>query len=127
MPVDHFSAIGVTLLKEKFALTSIPNVSGPHNVSFQAQVFFQGVPKFPVQRKTKIVSCASGWTCSDYNGTYNTSSASPLTFNYKCNTSGSTPTSTNAIQHTSTCTATTVAGAAKAVGEGGAPSITIEP
>lgn len=142
MPVDHFSAIGVTLLKEKFALTSIPNVSGPHNVSFQAQVFFQGVPKFPVQRKTRIVSCASGWTCSDYNGTYNTSSASPLTFNYKCNTSGSTPTSTfvwsttlvgadgvatNAIQHTSTCTATTVAGAAKAVGEGAAPSITIEP
>lgn len=142
MPVDHFSAIGVTLLKEKFALTSIPNVSGPHNVSFQAQVFFQGVPKFPVQRKTKIVSCAMGWTCSDYNGTYTTSSTSPLTFNYKCNVTGSNPTSTfvwsttlvgadgvatNAIQHTSTCTATTVAGAAKAVGEGGAPSITIEP
>lgn len=142
VPVDHFSALSVSVLKEPFSLDSIPNVSGPHNVSFQAQVFYKGVPKFTVQRKTKIMSCPSGWTCSDYNGSYSSNTASPLTFNFKCTTTGATPTATfswrttlvgadgattNAIDHTSTCLATTAtSGAATVRGEGGPPTITIE-
>ncbi|WP_408950201.1 S1 family peptidase [Lysobacter sp. Hz 25] len=143
VPVDHFSALGVSVLKEAFSLDRIPNVSGPHNVAFQAQVFYKGVPKFTVQRRTKIISCPSGWTCNDYNGSYTSNTASPLTFNFKCTTTGSMPTATfawrttligadgattNAIDHTSTCTAPTVANSSNAAhGDGSPPTITIEP
>ncbi|MBT2746594.1 MULTISPECIES: hypothetical protein [unclassified Lysobacter] len=102
-----------------FKIVSLANVTGPQNVSIPAQIFYEGIPRFPVQRKTKIIECASGWTCSDYNGAYSTYAASPLTFNFKCTNSSPLPTATfkwrttltdangkvtNAVDHTSTCT-----------------------
>lgn len=108
--IDNYKALRIT---------SIPNVSGPQQVNIPAKVFYAGTPAFPVQRKTKIIQCASGWTCDDYNGTYSTSAPSPLTFNFKCTPTTSMPTATfkwrttlvdangvvtNAVDHTSTCT-----------------------
>lgn len=108
--IDNYKALRIT---------SIPNFSGPQQVSIPAKVFYAGAPVFPVQRKTKIIQCASGWTCNDYNGTYSTSAPSPLTFNFKCTPPTSMPTATfkwrttlvdangvvtNAVDHTSTCT-----------------------
>lgn len=102
-----------------FRIASLANVAGPQGVNIPAQIFFEGIPKFPVQRKTKIVECASDWSCSDYNGSYSTYTSSPLTFNFKCTNSSPLPTATfkwrttlvdangvttNAVDHTSTCT-----------------------
>ena len=104
---------------KRFQIVSLANVAGPQGVDIPARIFYDGTPKFPVQRKTKIVECASGWSCSDYNGTYSSSTPSPLTFNFKCTPSTPMPTATfrwrttltdangvvtNAVEHTSTCT-----------------------
>lgn len=107
---------------KRFQIVSIPNVTGPQGVNIPAQIHYEGTPTFPVQRNTKTIQCASGWTCSDYNGTYSSTTPSPLTFNFRCSNSTSLPTATfrwrttltdangvvtNAVEHTSTCTSTT--------------------
>ncbi|MBX9400214.1 hypothetical protein K4L06_02755 [Lysobacter sp. BMK333-48F3] len=107
---------------KRFQIVSIPNVTGPQGVNIPAQIHYEGTPTFPVQRNTKIIQCASGWTCSDYNGTYSSATPSPLNFNFRCGNSSSLPTATflwrttltdakgvvtNAVEHTSTCTSTT--------------------
>lgn len=140
MPVERFSALGVSVVTVPFSLDSLANVSGPHNTDIPAQVFYKGFPRFPVKRVTKNVTCAPGWNCSEYNGTYTTNTASPLTFNFRCTVGASQPTATfqwrttlvgadgvttNAIDHTSTCTTVTPAAAAK--GDAGVPTITIVP
>ncbi|MEI2430662.1 hypothetical protein RDV84_15575 [Lysobacter yananisis] len=104
---------------KRFQIVSIPNVTGPQQVNIPAQIHYDGTPKFPVQRKTKIIQCPSGWSCDDYNGSYSSTTLSPLTFNFKCTPSASLPTATfkwqttltdangivtNAVDHTSTCT-----------------------
>lgn len=100
-------------------IAGIPNVTGPQFVNIPAQVFYDGTLRFPVRRSTKIVQCASGWSCSDYDGDYSSSTQSPLGFNFKCDPSEPLPTATfqwrttlidangavtNAVDHTSTCT-----------------------
>ncbi|MBT2745547.1 MULTISPECIES: S1 family peptidase [unclassified Lysobacter] len=118
MPIERLSILGLSVVTAPFAISSIPNVAGPQNVNIPAKVFFTGYTHFPVLRHTAIVSCPSGWSCSDYDATYQSATASPLTFNFLC--SASSPTATfrwkttlkgadgvesNAVEHTSTCTA----------------------
>lgn len=106
---------------EPFEVTSIPDVSGPHNANIPAQVNYVGNPQFPVRRRTQIVSCATDWICSDYHQTYLDSVPSPLAFNFRCDASPSRPAATfrwrttltdadgvvtNAVEHNSTCTPT---------------------
>ncbi|MBT2745619.1 MULTISPECIES: matrixin family metalloprotease [unclassified Lysobacter] len=108
--IDNYKALRIT---------SIPNVSGPQQVNIPAKIFYAGTPVFPVKRRTQTIQCASGWSCSDYNGSYATSAPSPLTFNFKCTPGDPLPTATfkwrttltdangvvtNAVDHTSTCT-----------------------
>lgn len=108
----------LTAYGDKFAITSIPDVTGPQFVNIPAQIFFDGAPKFPLTRQTKTIQCASGWSCDDYNGNHS-SGASPLAFNFKCDPSEPLPTATfrwrttltdangmvsNAVEHSSTCT-----------------------
>lgn len=140
MPIERLAGLGLSVVTEPFALSSIPNVSGPQGVNIPAQVFFTGYTHFPVKRHTQIISCASGWDCSDYDGTYSTASASPLTFNFLCSNSSPMATATfrwrttlegadgvvsNAIEHTSTCTKPATATASQRTG--GRPSIRIVP
>lgn len=102
-----------------FKIVSLANVAGFQGVNIPARIVYEGIPRFPVQRKTKIVECASGWSCSDYNGSYRAYTDSPLTFNFKCTNPSPLPTATfkwrttltdahgtttNAVDHTSTCT-----------------------
>lgn len=127
-----------------FKILSLANVSGPQGVNIPASVHYQGNPAFPVKRKTKIVQCASGWTCSDYNGTYTSATPSPLTFNFRCTNTSPLPTATfrwrttltdangvvtNAVEHTSTCTrpAGTIANASRAGDGNSANRIVITP
>ncbi|MCF5091176.1 hypothetical protein GIW57_13480 [Stenotrophomonas sp. PA-6-5C] len=127
-----------------FKILSLANVSGPQGVNIPASVHYQGNPAFPVKRQTKIVQCASGWTCSDYNGTYTSATPSPLTFNFRCTNTSPLPTATfrwrttltdangvvtNAVEHTSTCTrpAGTVANASRAGDGNSANRIVITP
>lgn len=126
---------------EPFKIASIPNVSGPQGVNIPAKIHYKGYPLFPVKRQTKIVSCAAGWSCSDYNGTYTSNTPSPLTFNFRCTNSSPEPTATfrwrttltdadgvvtNAVEHTSTCT-TPAAGSALSNHGLGEPTISIVP
>ncbi|QWP75779.1 hypothetical protein J5226_19530 [Lysobacter sp. K5869] len=127
---------------KRFQILSLANVAGPQGVDIPARVFYDGTPKFPVQRKTKIVECASGWSCSDYNGTYSSAAPSPLTFNFKCTPSSPMATATfrwrttltdangvitNAVDHTSTCTKPATAKAGSAHELGGVNRIVITP
>ncbi|MGO1072123.1 hypothetical protein [Lysobacter sp. CA199] len=108
--IDNYKALRIT---------SIPDVSGPQQVNIPAKIYYAGTPVFPVQRKTKNIQCASGWSCSSYDGSYPNSAPSPLTFNFKCTPGDPLPTAvfkwrttlvdangvvTNAVDHTSTCT-----------------------
>lgn len=145
MPVERFEVLDISVVTEPFRLDNIPSVSGPHNVNIPAEVNFKGYLRFPLKRQTQIVSCATGWNCSDYNQTYTTNVPSPLTFNYRCNVSGYTPTATfrwrttlvgadgvttNAIEHTSTCTESGTGPGATRVSlgrEAAAPTISIVP
>jgi len=94
MPVERLSTIGVSVVTSPFVIDTIPNVTGPQGVNIPATINFKGYPRFTVRRATKIVTCASGWKCSDYNGTYTSNVPSPLTFNFRCNNSTPLPTAT---------------------------------
>lgn len=100
-------------------ILGLENVAGPQGVNIPARIFYEGMPRFPVQRKTQIIQCADGWSCSNYNGTYSTYASSPLIFNFKCTNPNPMPTATfkwrttltdangkvtNAVDHTSICT-----------------------
>lgn len=102
-----------------FKILSLENVAGPQGVNIPARIFYQGVPTFPVTRTTVNTSCPSGWSCGPYNGTYTSSTPSPLTFNFRCTNVDPMPTATfgwrttlkdasgrvtNTVEHTSTCT-----------------------
>ena len=104
---------------KKFKILSIPNVSGPQQTDIPAKVIYEGTPVFPVERRTKYISCPSGWSCSNYNGTYSSATSSTLTFNFRCDPSVPLPTATfqwrttlidangketDSVDHTSTCT-----------------------
>jgi hypothetical protein len=119
MPIERLAILGLSVVTEPFAISSIPNVTGQQNVDIPAKIFFTGYTHFPVKRHTQIITCATGWSCSDYDGTYTTSTASPLTFNFNCSNFDPLPTATfrwkttlegadgvisNAVEHTSTCT-----------------------
>ena len=114
----------------QFAITSIPNASGPQNTNISATINYAGNPQFSVKRKTEIISCASGWNCSNYNGSYTSAMPSPLIFNFRCSASAPKPTATfrwrttltdvdgvvtNSVEQASTCTAasTTTASSTK--------------
>jgi N-acetylmuramoyl-L-alanine amidase len=127
---------------EPFKISSIPNVSGPQNTNIPANINYVGYPQFSVTRKTEIISCASGWSCSNYNGSYTSSVPSPLTFNFRCSVSSSKPTATfrwrttltdvdgvvtNSVEHTSTCTAPVTTTSSSKGRPSDKPTITIIP
>lgn len=102
-----------------FRILGLENVAGPQGVDIPARIFYQANPRFPVRRATRIVQCASGWECDDYNGTFTSQAPSPLAFNFRCTNPEPLPTATfrwlttltdadgavtNGISHTSTCT-----------------------
>lgn len=141
MPIERLAILGLKVITEPFAISSIPNVTGQQNVNIPVKVNFTGHPPFPVRRHTAVVSCPDGWTCDAYDQTYTTATGSPLTFNFLCYNSAPLPTTTfawrttlkgkdgvesNAVEHTSTCT--TKPGAVPASGRlKGKPTIRIVP
>jgi hypothetical protein len=141
MPIERFAILGLEVIKEPFALSSIPNVTGQQNINIPVQVNFTGHPPFPVLRHTAVVSCPTGWICDAYDETYTTATGSPLRFNFLCYNSDPMPNTTfgwrttlkgkdgvvsNAIDHTSTCT--TKPGASPTSGRTkGRPTIKIVP
>lgn len=96
---------GYRLFKENqpckhFKITSIPNVSAPHQKKASVSVNFEGFPQFPVKAIIEIVSCTPGRTC--YGGTVNYSikQNSPLKFNFSCDSLAQTPTSITTFKTT---------------------------
>ncbi|WP_152566195.1 N-acetylmuramoyl-L-alanine amidase family protein [Lysobacter antibioticus] len=47
------------------AIASIPAATGYSNTAFPVTVNFQGYPQLPIKAETKVVSCASGWNCTN--------------------------------------------------------------
>jgi N-acetylmuramoyl-L-alanine amidase len=104
-----------------FAITKIPDVTGPQNVPIPVKVHYKGYPQFAVTAKVEIVTCPSGWTCSGGSVNYPTKIDSPLSYNFTCSTPFPKPSATfrlkttltdldevktKSVEHNVTCTPT---------------------
>lgn len=85
-----------------FAITSIPQASGPQNISIPIQIHFAGQPQFPIAIHTTPVICAPGWTCWDYDQVALSTNATHVVLNVRCNTTGTVPSATFRVRTTLT-------------------------
>lgn len=68
----------------RWALNAVANASGPQNQNIPITADFQGYPKLPVRAELKVVSCATGWNCSNSTRATTMISDTRLTYNVKC-------------------------------------------
>lgn len=68
-----------------FKIDSIPNVTTAAGTTVQGKTFYSGNPQFPVKRKSTVVSCPTGWSCTGGESTHS-SGASPLVYSVNCGT-----------------------------------------
>ena len=80
------------------AITAIPNAQGPHKTNIPISVYFSGNPQFPINVQTTTIVCPSNWTCINYSTNFSQETASPVTFNVRCDAPSNIPTATFGVR-----------------------------